>query len=125
MTLFSKHFCILIIYIELIIKLTSTNNNNEIFSLATINYGHLKSTNNIIKSREETKLLNALESIGFFILTNHGIDKNILDKSWEDTALFFRSSKDNKESVRQTPEYIYGYQDSEILSKLRYYISLL
>ena len=87
------------------------------FSLSIINYGHLKSNVPSIKTQEELKLKHAMESIGFFIITNHGINHEIMDKAWNDSIEFFDTNQSNKDSVPMSKEYIYGYQNKEILGR--------
>ena len=91
--------------------------NVDYYDLATINYGHLKSSHPYIREKAEQQLLHAMENIGFIVLTNHGINHNIMDRMWNDTLLFFDSSFENKNSTPMTPEYMYGYSATEILSR--------
>lgn len=70
-----------------------------------------------IRHQEEMRLKYAMESIGFFVITNHGINHEILDKAWNDSIAFFDSNQTNKNSVPMSKEYIYGYQNKEILSR--------
>ncbi|ETO28588.1 2OG-Fe(II) oxygenase family oxidoreductase [Reticulomyxa filosa] len=99
------------------VVLGTKNAEEEIFSLAVINYGHLKSAVPSIREFEEKKLLHALETIGFFVLTNHDVSKEIMDKAWNKTREFFDTSKENKMAVPMTKEYMYGYSADEILSR--------
>jgi len=78
--------------------------------LTTINYAHLHSDTLWIRSREETKLLSALQSRGAFVVTNHGVDRDVMDNAWSDAAAFFDSDAANKNSVPMTRDYLYGFQ---------------
>ena len=89
----------------------------DFFELGTINYGHLISSQPWIRRQEEMKMLYAMEEVGFMVLTNHGISKQIMDDVWDRTRDFFDSPLENKESVQMTKDYIYGYSADEILSK--------
>eukprot|EP01084_Bolivina_argentea_P090653 163314_1 len=89
----------------------------QYYDLATINYGHLTSKHPQIRLKEENKMLNAMEHIGFMVLTNHNISKYIMDDIWNTTKLFFDSSIENKLSIPMTKEYIYGYSANEILKQ--------
>eukprot|EP01083_Nonionella_stella_P074573 202337_1 len=84
---------------------------------AYINYSHLKSRSSYFREREEKRLQQILETDGFFVLTNHGMDHEIMDRAWNDSVLFFDSSEENKFSVPMTDEYIYGYSNEEVLSQ--------
>jgi len=89
----------------------------DFFELGTINYGHLISTQPWIRQQEEMKMLYAMEEVGFMVLTNHGIPKELMDDSWNKTRDLFDSPFSNKKAVEMTKEYIYGYSADEILSK--------
>lgn len=105
----------------LLLFLTSVFSDGDLtmdeIQLATINYGHLKSQQNVIRRKEETKLLNAMTTIGFVIITNHGIRRTILDTAWNATRDFFDSDINNKMSILMTDDYIYGYSNEETLSR--------
>ena len=88
----------------------------EFFELGTINFGHLKSSVPSIRQKEEEKMLYAMEHVGFMIITNHGISKYIMDDIWNQTKAFFDTSIENKHSVLQTEDYVYGYGADEQLS---------
>merc|ERR1719319_1412374 len=87
------------------------------FDLATVNYGHLISTQPRIREQEELKMVHAMQELGFMVLTNHGIPRQIMDAVWNQTRAFFDSSTQNKESVQMTQSYIYGYSANEMLAK--------
>merc|ERR1712228_140054 len=89
---------------------------SEFFELGTINFGHLKSSVPSIRQKEEEKMLYAMEHVGFMIITNHGISKDIMDNMWNQTQDFFDTSIENKRSVLQTEDYLYGYGADEMLS---------
>eukprot|EP01084_Bolivina_argentea_P063715 116271_1 len=94
------------------------------YELATINFGHLTSSHPWIRRVEEEKMLNAMEHIGFMVITNHGISKQTLDDMWNVTEAFFNTSDENKHSVVQTEDYMYGYEDDEALGyteKIKYF----
>ena len=45
------------------------------------------------------------------------MDRDIMDRAWNDSIDFFDTNETNKYSVPMTKKYIYGYQSKEILSK--------
>ena len=108
-------FNIIYVYICVGDSLECEIDSNE-YELAIINFGYLRSNNINIKRNEEIKLLNAMENIGFIILTNHGISKYIMDEMWDITKEFFDSSIDNKNSILMSQDYMYGYTATEVLS---------
>jgi len=79
-----------------------------------IDYTELNSENN---AEELAKFKDALERVGFFVLTNHQIPKDIMDKTWDTTRRFFDTDVENKNTVEMTDEYMYGYTAAEILSR--------
>ena len=89
----------------------------DYYHLATINFGHLKSSHPYIRGKAEAQLLHAMENIGFMIVTNHNIPHDVMDEMWHETKSFFNSSNENKNSVPMTEEYMYGYSATEILSR--------
>ena len=59
----------------------------------------------------------ACEEIGFFVITNHGVDKTVIDSTWGEVYDFF--SQDDNEKLKwagMTEEYPYGYEQGEVLS---------
>lgn len=82
-----------------------------------IDYQALISDDESMWSAESAKFLFALENVGFFVLTNHRIPKEVMDSAWEVTRQFFDTSLENKGSVAMTDEYMYGYTAAEILSR--------
>merc|ERR1719499_768393 len=82
-----------------------------------IDYQLLISEDAAIWGPEQTKFLFALEKVGFFVLTNHKIPKELMDESWQITKDFFDTELENKNSVPMTDEYMYGYTAAEILSR--------
>jgi isopenicillin N synthase-like dioxygenase len=61
----------------------------------------------------------ACETIGFFAISNHGVDPSILDAAWNVTRDFFDLPSHQKRSLisHDTAEYPYGYEASESLSR--------
>eukprot|EP01083_Nonionella_stella_P023790 65792_1 len=95
-----------------------------LYELATIHFSHLISSDPSIRKIEEDKMLHAMENIGFMVITDHGIDKRILDDMWNVTQAFFNSSYENKHAIMQDDNYMYGYEDDEALGyteKIEYY----
>jgi isopenicillin N synthase-like dioxygenase len=88
-----------------------------VYPMATINLGHLRSNHPWIRRKEESHLRQALQEIGFLVLTNHGMPRAVMDEAWNATRAFFESPVENKESVPMTEEYMYGYSADEILSR--------
>jgi len=79
-------------------------------SLTVINYAHLHSDTLWIRTREESKLISALETRGAFVVTNHGVNRDVMDQAWSDSAAFFESDAANKNAVPMTKDYLYGFQ---------------
>jgi isopenicillin N synthase-like dioxygenase len=57
------------------------------------------------------QLRKAAENIGFFIITDHGIDQSILDETWSSTRSFFDKPEEYKKTyaVQAQSEYPFGY----------------
>jgi len=114
MVLWSLHFIVVAL---LTVHCAADSWEPDFFELGTINYGHLVSSQPWIRRQEEMKMLFAMEEVGFMVLTNHGISKEVMDVTWNRTRDFFDSPLSNKKAVEMTKDYIYGYSADEILSK--------
>lgn len=91
--------------------------NNYNAGVPVINYTALISKKITIYKSEESKLLDSLEFVGFFVLTNHKIDKTLMNQIWNIARSFFDSNLNNKLAVQMNDEYMYGYTAAEILSR--------
>ena len=109
----------------LIVKLifwNSCNGNSmemtyDIDIVPIINLGHLQSSNDVIRRNEELRLAESMENIGFFILTNHNMNRELMDQAWNASKMFFSSSTENKEYVPKHNETnLNGYSETELLS---------
>jgi len=67
----------------------------------------------------------ACREIGFFIITNHGIPKEVIDVAWNAGRTFFDLPIQDKREVLMTDDYPYGYCSfgSEVLSYSKNIIS--
>jgi len=59
----------------------------------------------------------ACRMVGFFMISNHGIDAATIDTTWQASHAFFDLDKDTKRRFRTTneAEYPYGFEESEQL----------
>ena len=59
----------------------------------------------------------ACEEIGFFAITNHGVNEFVVENAWKITTEFFDLSPEYKRVVQSNgEEYPYGYESTENLS---------
>eukprot|EP00927_Polykrikos_kofoidii_P036161 TRINITY_DN3055_c0_g1_i1.p1 TRINITY_DN3055_c0_g1~~TRINITY_DN3055_c0_g1_i1.p1 ORF type:complete len:349 (+),score=73.67 TRINITY_DN3055_c0_g1_i1:64-1110(+) len=65
------------------------------------------------KAKEEVieKISGACEEIGFFVITNHGVPKDVIDAAWNETLEFFDLPVEEKIKLKTVDEasYPYGY----------------
>mmetsp|Transcript_16345 Transcript_16345/g.23848 ORF Transcript_16345/g.23848 Transcript_16345/m.23848 type:complete len:372 (-) Transcript_16345:817-1932(-) len=77
--------------------------------------------NGSVKEKKESvvqEIGKACEEIGFFAITNHGVDTDLIDATWDMTRKFFDLPIEEKMAVpSKEPEYPYGYEQSERLVK--------
>ena len=70
----------------------------------------------------DPKALQALDAAcqehGFFLLTGHGIDREI-EQMWAASAAFFTGAATNKEAIRRTESQPLGYYDRELTKQQR------
>lgn len=57
----------------------------------------------------------ACEKVGFFMIKNHGILKETIQEAFDVSSAFFAEPVEEKEKIRMSPDYPYGYEASEIL----------
>ncbi len=81
-----------------------------------------KSTKNENSAEQQTivdEILEACRTVGFFIITNHGVNPTIIQDAWDASASFFELPIDEKIRHKATDnaEYPYGYEQTEQLSK--------
>jgi len=73
------------------------------------------------KERVAKEIGDACENIGFFVVVNHGIPKEVITNAWDNVALFFDQPIEEKMAMATDDEakYPYGYSalGGEILSK--------
>ncbi|KAG2939980.1 hypothetical protein PC119_g10519 [Phytophthora cactorum] len=62
------------------------------------------------------QVADACRSIGFLIITNHGIASDTIDQAFEAAKDYFNQPSDIKKRVPMTLDYPYGYESAEILS---------
>ncbi|KAG2919964.1 hypothetical protein PC115_g9943 [Phytophthora cactorum] len=62
------------------------------------------------------QVADACRSIGFLIITNHGIASDTIDQAFEAAKDYFNQPSDIKKRVPRTLDYPYGYESAEILS---------
>lgn len=65
---------------------------------------------NVIKS-----IRDACTTVGFFAITNHGVDTATINNAWKASEEFFDSDTSIKQSVPMTETYPYGYENVEML----------
>lgn len=65
------------------------------------------------------EILEACRTVGFFTITNHGVDQTIIQDAWSASADFFNLSEEEKlrHKASNDAEYPYGYEQKEQLSK--------
>lgn len=61
----------------------------------------------------------ACRDIGFLVITHHGIAAATIKDAFAAAKAYFDQSEDEKRKVPMTPEYPYGYDCGEVLSKSR------
>eukprot|EP00578_Thalassiosira_sp_NH16_P015568 CAMPEP_0181126974 /NCGR_PEP_ID=MMETSP1071-20121207/27935_1 /TAXON_ID=35127 /ORGANISM="Thalassiosira sp., Strain NH16" /LENGTH=378 /DNA_ID=CAMNT_0023212651 /DNA_START=172 /DNA_END=1305 /DNA_ORIENTATION=+ len=61
------------------------------------------------------QISHACESFGFFAVTNHGVDPDIITSAWDASKNYFDLEPAIKESVPMTSSYPYGYESHESL----------
>ena len=69
-------------------------------------------------SKDLDLLDNACRDHGFFILSNHGIDREI-EAMWDASRRFFARSRDEKQQVSRTQTMPLGYYDRELTKRKR------
>ncbi|KAG3020632.1 hypothetical protein JG687_00005482 [Phytophthora cactorum] len=62
------------------------------------------------------QVADACRSIGFLIITNHGIASDTIAQAFEAAKDYFNQPSDIKKRVPMTLDYPYGYESAEILS---------
>ena len=82
----------------------------------------LERHNNVVMQQndEELKVVinqikHACETYGFFAVTNHGVNSDVIANAWNVSKDFFDSDASIKASVPMTPSYPYGYENFESL----------
>lgn len=65
---------------------------------------------NVIKA-----IRDACTTVGFFAITNHGVDTATINNAWKSSQEFFDSDTSIKQSVPMTETYPYGYENIEML----------
>ncbi len=65
------------------------------------------------------KISHAVETFGFFGVTKHGVDPEIVDGAWAESKNFFDLEPSIKGSVPMTKDYPYGYENYESLGMKR------
>ena len=96
--------CIPIIDISPLVRLEE---NNDDFS------SHLQRDPQIKSVVDQISL--ACETFGFFAITNHGVDPNVMSKAWDASKDFFALDPVIKSSVPMSKDYPYGYENHESL----------
>lgn len=67
------------------------------------------------------QIANACKTYGFFAITNHGVDSEIIRSAWIESSNFFDLNKSVKEEVCMAEDYPYGYENYESLgTELKY-----
>jgi isopenicillin N synthase-like dioxygenase len=66
-----------------------------------------------------SRVRDACENVGFFIITGHCIDRGMLDAHWEETRKWFDLPIEVKSECPMTKDYVYGYSGfgEEVLSR--------
>lgn len=79
------------------------------------------STNTISSEQQEVvhQILRACQTVGFFTITNHGVDTSVIQDAWKASAQFFDLPLEEKmkHKANDDAEYPYGYEQNEQLSK--------
>jgi len=70
------------------------------------------------KKKVAEQIGKACVEIGFFVITNHGVEKEVIDRVWDSCRRFFDLSVAEKREVPMTENYPYGYSGfgDEVLS---------
>lgn len=78
-------------------------------------------TNNTTPEQQKIvdAILEACHTVGFFTITNHGVDPKVIQDAWDASANFFELPVDEKLDHKggNDAEYPYGYEQNEQLSK--------
>lgn len=61
------------------------------------------------------QISHAVETVGFFAVTHHGVDPGIVHDAWVESKNFFDLDPNVKSSVPMTNDYPYGYENYESL----------
>jgi isopenicillin N synthase-like dioxygenase len=63
------------------------------------------------------QVADACRYVGFLVITNHGVAPKTIADAFEAAKEYFDQPSGVKKAVSMTPEYPYGYESAEILSK--------
>jgi isopenicillin N synthase-like dioxygenase len=79
----------------------------------------LKNSTNDSKMEVVRQIHEACQSVGFFLVTNHGLDSQFLQGGWKATQEFFElpGKEKLKHKTTNEAEYPYGFEQSEKLVK--------
>ena len=80
-----------------------------------IDIGALSGEDQAAKKAVAEKIGKACEEIGFFVVVNHGIPKEVIDKTWNQTLDFFDLPLEEKKTFVSEDEAKNPYGASEIL----------
>ena len=65
------------------------------------------------------QISHAVETFGFFAVTKHGVDPEVVNGAWDESKNFFDLEPNIKGSVPMTNDYPYGYENYESLGMKR------
>jgi len=82
-----------------------------------IDISPLRGSDPVKKLETVSKIKSACEEIGFMVVTNHGVKKDVVENAWETVAEFFDLPESEKSSYSAMSEdYPYGYEKGEVLA---------
>jgi len=95
----------------------------DISPLVQLGDGSASSRHHLLQSEQLKRVVDqiseACKTFGFFAVTNHGVDPNIIAGAWGASEDFFDSDPNVKGSVPMKPDYPYGYESRESLGTER------
>ena len=96
----------------------------DISSLGKLSESGGKSSSGGVTQNDHVKnvakqIADACKTFGFFAVTNHGVDPQIITSAWDASTDFFDMDMSIKKSVPMSDDYPYGYESNEALGTER------
>ena len=96
----------------------------DISSLGKLSESGGKSSSGGVTQNDHVKnvakqIADASKTFGFFAVTNHGVDPQIITSAWDASTDFFDMNMSIKKSVPMSNDYPYGYESNEALGTER------